>query len=182
MDFPSFTQNFTLTHCSALTLNMIPTENKNTIHFKQWLLRNCLPYNLEILTINGGEMISRYNTQLTVANFTGKRKKIQSGYFIATPRMCTDFLPESITPPCYLLTSLLIMWILTCEKSKLCWLMVIYKHVMCAESLYFHHLLLGSIRITWLHSNTSNGLLQRYTGPILICPHVSGFYIIIYHI
>ena len=36
--------------------------------------------------MNGGEKISRYNTQLTVANFTGKRKKIQSGYFIATPR------------------------------------------------------------------------------------------------
>ena len=37
--------------------------------------------------MNEGEKISRYNTQLTVANFTGKRKKIQSGYFIATPRV-----------------------------------------------------------------------------------------------
>ena len=66
---------------------MIPTGNKNTIHFKQWLLLNCLPYDLEILSVNGGEKISRYNTQLTVVNFTGKRKKIQSGNFIATPRV-----------------------------------------------------------------------------------------------
>ena len=80
--FPKFHTEF---HIDALTLNMIPTENKNTIHFKQRLLPNCLPYDLEILIMNGGEKISRYNTQLTVANFTGKRKKIQSGYFIATP-------------------------------------------------------------------------------------------------
>jgi len=28
-------------HCSALTLNVILTENKNMIHFKQRLLPNC---------------------------------------------------------------------------------------------------------------------------------------------
>jgi len=32
---------------------MIPTENKNTIHFKQRLLPNCLPHDLEIVTVNG---------------------------------------------------------------------------------------------------------------------------------
>ena len=29
--------------CSTLTLNMFPTENKNTIHFQQRLLPNCTP-------------------------------------------------------------------------------------------------------------------------------------------
>jgi hypothetical protein len=61
---------------------MIPTENKNMIHFKQMLLPYCLPQDIEILTVNAGE-----STLLAVAKFTGKRKKIQSGYFIATPRM-----------------------------------------------------------------------------------------------
>jgi len=65
---------------------MIPTENKNTIHFKQRLLPNCLPHDLEIVTVNGGESTSQYHTPLTVAKFTGKRKKIKSVYFIATPR------------------------------------------------------------------------------------------------
>jgi hypothetical protein len=65
---------------------MIPTENKNTIHFKQRLLMNCLPHNLEILTVNGGDSTNQYHIQLTVAKFTGNRKKIKSGYFIATPR------------------------------------------------------------------------------------------------
>jgi len=64
---------------------MIPTENKNTTHFKQRLLPNCLPHDLEIVTVNGVESISQYHTPLTVAKFTGKRKKIKSGYFIATP-------------------------------------------------------------------------------------------------
>jgi len=66
---------------------MIPTENKNTIHFKQRLLPNCLPHDLEIVTVNGGESTSQYHTRLAVAKFTGKRKKIKSSYFIATPRM-----------------------------------------------------------------------------------------------
>ena len=70
---------------------MIPTKNNNTIHFKQWLLSNCLPYDLEILTVNGGEKISRNNTQITVANFTRKRKKIQSGYFTAILRSFAVF-------------------------------------------------------------------------------------------
>jgi len=45
-----------------------------------------LPHDLEIVTVNGGESTSQYHTPLTVAKFTGKRKKIKSGYFIATPR------------------------------------------------------------------------------------------------
>jgi hypothetical protein len=60
-------------------------ENKNMIHFKQMLLPYCLPHDLEILTVNGGESTSQYHTLLAVANFTGKRKKIQSDYFLATP-------------------------------------------------------------------------------------------------
>ena len=86
-DFPSFTQNFTLTRCSTLTLNMIPAENKNTIHFKQRLLPNYLPHDFEIVTVNGGEGTSQYHTELAVAKFTGKRKKNPSIYFIATPRI-----------------------------------------------------------------------------------------------
>jgi len=66
---------------------MIPTENKNTIHFKQRLLPNCLLHNLEIVTLNGGESTSQYHTPLAVAKFTGKWKKIESVYFIATPRI-----------------------------------------------------------------------------------------------
>jgi len=66
---------------------MIVTENKNTIQFKQRLLPNCLPHDLEIVTVNGGESTSQYHTPLTVAKFTGKQKKIKSGYFIATPRV-----------------------------------------------------------------------------------------------
>ena len=73
--------------CSTLTLNMIPAENKNTIHFKQRLLPNYLLHDLEIVTVNGGEGTSQYHTELAVAKFTGKREKIPSGYFIATPRI-----------------------------------------------------------------------------------------------
>jgi len=62
-------------------------ENKNTIHFKQRQMPNCLPHNLEIITVNGGESTSQNHTLLAVAKFTGKQKKIKSGYFIATPRM-----------------------------------------------------------------------------------------------
>ena len=65
---------------------MIPADNKNTIHFKQRLLPNYLPHDLEIVTVNGGEGTSQYHTELPVAKFTGKRKIIPSGYFIATPR------------------------------------------------------------------------------------------------
>jgi hypothetical protein len=54
---------------------MIPTENKNTIQFKQTLLPYCLPHGLEILTVNEGESTSQYHTLLTVAKFTGKQKK-----------------------------------------------------------------------------------------------------------
>jgi len=51
---------------------MVPTENKNTIHFKQRLLPN---WDLEIVTMNGGESTSQYHTPLAVAKFTGKWKK-----------------------------------------------------------------------------------------------------------
>ena len=68
-----------------LTLNMILMENKNTIHFKQRLLPNCLPHDLEIVTMNGEESTSQHHTPLAVGKFTGKRKIIKSGYFIATP-------------------------------------------------------------------------------------------------
>ena len=77
--------------CSTLTLNMIPTENKNTIHFKQRLLPNCLPHDLETVTLNGGESTSQYHAPLAVAKFTRKRKKIKSGYFIDTPRILYNF-------------------------------------------------------------------------------------------
>ena len=77
--------------CSTLTLNMIPTENKNTIHFKQRLLPNCLPHDLEIVTVNEWESTSQYHTRLAVAKFTGRRKKFKSGYFIATPRIYYSF-------------------------------------------------------------------------------------------
>jgi hypothetical protein len=66
---------------------MIPAGNKNTIHFKQRLLPNYLPHELEIVTVNGGEGTSQYHIELAVAKFTGKQKKIPSGYFIATPRI-----------------------------------------------------------------------------------------------
>jgi hypothetical protein len=55
---------------------MIPMENKNTIHFKQRLLPNCLPHDLEIVTLNGEESKSQYHTLLAVAKFTGKSKQI----------------------------------------------------------------------------------------------------------
>jgi hypothetical protein len=58
---------------------MILRENKNTIHFKQRLLPDCLLHNLEIVAVNGRESTSQYHTPLTAANFTGKRKKIKSG-------------------------------------------------------------------------------------------------------
>jgi hypothetical protein len=73
-DFPVLTQNFTLMHCSTLTLIMILTEKKNTIHFKQRLLLNWLLHDLEIVTVNGQESTSQYHTPLAVAKFTGKQK------------------------------------------------------------------------------------------------------------
>jgi hypothetical protein len=73
-----------------LTLNMIPMENKNTIHFKQRLPPNNLPHNLEIVAMNGGESTYQYHTLLAVVKFTGKWKKIKSGYFIATPHILTS--------------------------------------------------------------------------------------------
>jgi hypothetical protein len=57
---------------------MIATENKNTIHFQQRLLPNCLPHDLEIVTVNGGDSTSQYQIPLAVAKFTGKRKKLIS--------------------------------------------------------------------------------------------------------
>jgi hypothetical protein len=66
---------------------MIPTENKKTIHFKQRLLLNCLPHDLESVAVNAGDSTNQYHTQLAIAKFTVNQKKIKSGYFIATPRM-----------------------------------------------------------------------------------------------
>jgi hypothetical protein len=66
---------------------MIPAEYKNMVHFKQTLLLNCLPQDLEIVNVNGGESTSQYCTPLAVAKFTGKHEKIKSRYFIATPRI-----------------------------------------------------------------------------------------------
>ena len=54
---------------------MIPTENENTIHFKEKLLQICLPHDLEIVAVNGGESRSQYHTPLAVAKFTRKQKK-----------------------------------------------------------------------------------------------------------
>jgi len=62
-------------------------ENKNKIHFKQRLLLNCLTNDLEIVTVGEGKSRSQYHTPLAFAKLTGKRKKINSSYFIATPRM-----------------------------------------------------------------------------------------------
>jgi hypothetical protein len=53
---------------------MILTENENTVHFKQRLLPDCLPHDLEIVTVNEGESTSQYHTPLVVAKFTGKQK------------------------------------------------------------------------------------------------------------
>jgi hypothetical protein len=50
-------------------------------------LSNCLPYDLEIVTVSGWDSASQYHTLLAVANFTGKQKKIKFVYFMATPRM-----------------------------------------------------------------------------------------------
>ena len=53
------------------TLNVL-----NTIHFNQRLLPNCLPHDLEIVSVNEQESTSQYHTPLAVAKFTGKRKQI----------------------------------------------------------------------------------------------------------
>jgi hypothetical protein len=75
---------------------MIPTENKNTIHFKQRLLSNCLLHDLEIVTMNGGERTSQDHTLLAVAKFTGKQKKFKSCYFVATPRIFEIFFSPEV--------------------------------------------------------------------------------------
>jgi hypothetical protein len=53
---------------------MIPTENKKMIHFKQRLLLNQLPHDLEIVTGNGGESTSQYRPLLP--SLQGSRKKL----------------------------------------------------------------------------------------------------------
>jgi len=57
------------------------------IHFKQMLLPNYLLHDLEIVTMDGAESASQYHTPIAIAKFTGKQKKIKSGYFIAIPRI-----------------------------------------------------------------------------------------------
>ena len=69
------------------------------IHFKERLLPNCLPHNLEIVIVNGGENTSLYHSPLTVAKFTGKLNKIKSGYFIATPRVATIMILHALIQP-----------------------------------------------------------------------------------
>jgi hypothetical protein len=69
------------------------------IHFKQRLLPN-LPHDLEIVTVNEGESTNQYHTPLAVAKFTGKRKKIKSGYFIATPRIRACAVSWYCVPTC----------------------------------------------------------------------------------
>jgi hypothetical protein len=56
---------------------MILMEIKNTIHFKQRLLPNCLTQYLEIVTLSGGECTSRYHTPLAVAKVQGSGKKLK---------------------------------------------------------------------------------------------------------
>jgi len=87
-----------------LTLNKVLTENKNTIHFKQRLLPNCLPHDLETVTMNGGENTSQYHTPLTVTKFTWKRKKIKSGYFIAASHSSLKRLEEQTFLACAVIT------------------------------------------------------------------------------
>jgi len=56
-----------------------------------------LPHDLEIVNVDVGDSTSQYHTPLAVAKFTGKWKKIKSGYFIATPRIalnCSTTLQE----------------------------------------------------------------------------------------
>jgi len=78
---------------------MILKENKNTIHFKKKLLPNCIPHDLEIVTVKGGESTSQYHTPLTVAKFTVKLKKIKSVYFIATQRIATIMILHALIQP-----------------------------------------------------------------------------------
>jgi len=87
-----------------ITLNRILTEIKNTIHFMQRLLPNCLLHDLEILTVNGGENTSQYHTLLAVAKFIGKRKKVKSSYFIATSHSSLKRLEERTFLACAVIT------------------------------------------------------------------------------
>jgi len=85
VEFPSFTQIFTLTRCSMLTRfrQRTRTQPASSKGYCQTVCRTTL----KIVTVSGGETTSQYNTPLTVAKFTGKQKKIKSGYFIARPRI-----------------------------------------------------------------------------------------------
>jgi hypothetical protein len=67
---------------------MIPSENKNTIHFKQILLPNCLPHDLDIVTVNGGGEHKSIPHTHRYCQVYREAEKNQSGYFIATP--CID--------------------------------------------------------------------------------------------
>ena len=58
-----------------------------------------LPHDLETVTVNGGERTGQYHTPLAVAKFTGKRKKIKSCYFIATPPIPSRL--DEINPALY---------------------------------------------------------------------------------
>jgi len=113
---------------------MIPTENKNTTQFKQRLLPNCLPQDFEIVAVNGGESTSQYHTPPTVAKFTGKRKKIKSCYFIATPRILTALYWPHYTDRVILTYHIyLLYW--TILLNVLYWRYHIYRIILTA--LYF---------------------------------------------
>jgi len=53
---------------------MIPAENKNTIHFKQRLLPNCLPHGLEIVTVNAGRTQANTTHRSLLPSLQGNRK------------------------------------------------------------------------------------------------------------
>jgi len=55
---------------------MIPTQNKNTMQFKQRTLPNRLPHDLEFVTVNVGKSTRQYHTRLAVAKFIGNGKKL----------------------------------------------------------------------------------------------------------
>jgi len=44
------------------------------MQFKQRLLQNCLPHDLEFVTVNGGKGTRQYHTPLAVAKFIGSGK------------------------------------------------------------------------------------------------------------
>jgi hypothetical protein len=67
--------------------------------------------------MNGGDRTSQYHTVLAFAKFTGNRKKIKFGYFIATPRTALNKTSIQSQYP-YFLHQFLRDWTPQCLKSK----------------------------------------------------------------